>query len=648
MKIITKFKENLVHHFKILSLWGINHYLTRTHQLKIVLATILNFANSVAKILAPAALAKAIEMFALSEDSAEIGPFELKGKDLLYISLILTAWIKSEIHLKNFLIKGIEGVITEKNAKQIIEMIHKIPLDQHIKIREEITKSLIDIVSLQSKFGTEVVTIIYQVLIDIMMGTVMIWHRYGNLLGAEFLIYSILDIILLSHLIEYFTTQSNYFNKANNTLHKFINHEYGILTSEETVRMFNHEQLEIDISESFLHKYLAASQRYHHMENITTALNLIPILLANIIPISFIMKDGVSIEDLDDFVFLLSYVNLFGSNITSLKHSIKTCLRAVKSIEDMNQLLAKSRSYFNTTQQDVVVDIDRTILNVDYPPPEISFENVHFSYPNSHHPTLKGLTFKIQPGSRVGFIGGSGAGKSTIVKLLYRFYKPQIGTILLNGNDIQSIPRSVLSRIFCIVPQNVDLFRDRSIKYNVLYGSINDLVLKKYLHKKSNENGVVKKKMDYHSINSLPSDIENNNFSSTYQKMEKMFSQTMEQVQLQDLDKKSLDKKYSTLTLSGGQRQRVSIARAIVRDPRILILDEGTGSLDATTERQVMRNILEITKGKTTLMITHRLSTIKDADEIIVLENGVIKEKGSPSLLMENQADFYNYWQAQK
>lgn len=646
MNLFKRIIKNAGQHLKMLSLWDIRSNLSGMQKIKIAGTVILNIWNSIAKILAPAALASAVEMIATSKNEEQFGVLTLGPKELLYISVLLTAWVKSEIYFKNFLVKDIENTVTEKNSMKLINLIHSLPIEEHVALRADVIKYLGEVINVQSKLGKEVVTVVYQVLMDTIIGTAILWRSFGPLIGVEFMLYCILDVVLLNQIVELFTSQSKAFERNNKALHKFFNHEYEILNYEETVRMLNHEKLETDLSEGYLQSYLNAMNKYQTSESFASLLKLIPIFIANVIPTSFMIKDNVTINDFDDFVFLLTYVNLFGSNMLSLNNSMKSCFRAMESIDKMRELFERSAQTQPTRMVHFQLKMKRTLLGFDYPPPEISFENVTFTYPQSNSPTLKGLNFKIAPGQKIGIIGHSNAGKSTIIKLLYGMYRPQSGVIKLNGQDISAISKEVLCKIFSCVPQTADLFREKSLKYNVLYGSTQDLMLKKYLDIKAPKEDRAEVQ-NYQSINEVAIDVAENLSTSSYHKANKIFSDAMKKVQLQNLDNRNADKKRGTQSLSGGQRQRVNLARAIVRNSSIFLIDEGTASLDSFTESEVLKNFKEVTRGKTVLMITHRLSTVKDADEIIVLENGEVVEKGEPSYLLEQQGLYYDYWRSQ-
>ncbi|HEY8401546.1 MAG TPA: ABC transporter transmembrane domain-containing protein [Cytophagaceae bacterium] len=233
---------------------------------------------------------------------------------------------------------------------------------------------------------------------------------------------------------------------------------------------------------------------------------------------------------------------------------------------------------------------------------KLELKDVHFSYPSRKDVLiLKGVSFTAEEGQQVAIVGSSGAGKSTLISLLLRFYDHDRGSILFDGKEASSIPLSQLRKQMAFVPQDVLLFGG-TIYENILYGNpdagreeVEEAARKAFAH-------------DF--IVSFPEG-------------------------------------YNTVVgergmkLSGGQRQRIAIARAILKDPAILILDEATSSLDSESEQIVQQALDKLMKGRTSIVIAHRLSTIRNADKIVVLDHGVVKESGTHETLMSMEGGFY-------
>ena len=238
---------------------------------------------------------------------------------------------------------------------------------------------------------------------------------------------------------------------------------------------------------------------------------------------------------------------------------------------------------------------------------EVVFENVQFSY-TPQRKILDGISFTVPAGKTVAIVGASGGGKSTLSRLLFRFYEPQSGRILIDGQNISDVKQTSLRAAIGMVPQDTVLFND-TILYNIRYGR----------------------------WDASPEEIE-------------------EAAKFAQIDRfiKSLPDGYETsvgergLKLSGGEKQRVAIARTILKAPPILVLDEATSALDSFTEREIQNALDTISKGRTTLVIAHRLSTIINADEILVLEKGKIAERGRHHELLEAKGIYANLWQRQR
>jgi len=237
----------------------------------------------------------------------------------------------------------------------------------------------------------------------------------------------------------------------------------------------------------------------------------------------------------------------------------------------------------------------------------IEFKDVSFAY-HSERPIIKNLSFHVAPGEKVALVGGSGAGKSTIGKLLFRFYDADQGRIEIDGQNIAAVSQHSVRSAIGVVPQDTVLF-NASLLENVRYG-----------------------------------------------RPDASDEEVKEAIRLAHLDRlvSQLPKGYDTevgergLKLSGGEKQRVAIARTVLKQPAILLFDEATSSLDSESEAAIIGAIKDISQGKSSVVIAHRLSTIVDADRIIVLENGECVEEGDHKTLMAAQGRYAQLWALQQ
>lgn len=307
-----------------------------------------------------------------------------------------------------------------------------------------------------------------------------------------------------------------------------------------------------------------------------------------------IAKDKLS---LSDFVAFLLYVNLF----------MKPLLRLTVFTEMYQRGMAGFQRFYEIMEMQPEIIDNKNAIDCVQIRGEIEFDNLVFGY-SEQRKVIKGFNLKITPGQTVAFVGETGAGKTTIASLLLRFYEPLSGKILIDGIDIRQYKQQELRRNIGIVQQDVFLFSD-SVTHNIAYA--------KPEAEQSEVENAARLAADDKFIEELPN-------------------------------------KYATeigergVKLSGGQKQRLAIARVFLKNPPIVILDEATSSLDNHTEKLIQESLDRLAENRTTLIIAHRMSTIKNADKIIVLNNGEVAEIGTHSTLMSGGGLYYNLYNAQK
>ncbi|MEO1490999.1 MAG: ABC transporter ATP-binding protein/permease [Pseudomonadota bacterium] len=323
------------------------------------------------------------------------------------------------------------------------------------------------------------------------------------------------------------------------------------------------------------------------------------ILAASMIAVMLMTAQGVVAGDLTVGAFVM--VNAFMIQITMPLNFLGTVYREIR------QSLVDMREMYELVDQGAEVEDSPGAVDLDCGDGAVRFDHAVFAY-GPNRPILTDVSFEIPPGKTVAVVGPSGAGKSTIARLLFRFYDVSDGAVTIDGQDVRTVTQASLRRAIGVVPQDTVLFND-TIGYNIAYG---------------------RDETSHEEIEAAARSARIHDFIS------------------------ELPDGYETvvgergLKLSGGEKQRVAIARTILKNPPILILDEATSALDTTTEREIQAELKRLGQGRTVLMIAHRLSTVVDADEIIVLDGGRVAERGSHSTLLALDGRYAALWHRQE
>eukprot|EP00943_MAST-04B_sp_MAST-4B-sp1_P008776 g8776.t1 len=399
------------------------------------------------------------------------------------------------------------------------------------------------------------------------------------------------------------------FRKRTNTSdNKYHDIATDSLINFETVKYFATEKMEADRFHDAIKSYQKSTVMTQASLGLLNTLQQFDIQLTTFFGLAVMAAQILSIKDVSpaervgEFVSVNAYILQLFAPLSFLGTIYGVVIQAIIDMTNLSELLEIS--------PDVDDNINAIKLKVkeENVGAKVEFKNVTFKYPSEDGRGIENVSFVCERGKKTAIVGHTGAGKTTISRLLYRFYDVNTGVIEIDGQDTKFVTQNSLRNVLGVVPQDCVLFNE-SIRYNVLYGCQNAT--------------------------------------------EEMLIEAAKASQIYDFIM-SLDKQWETkvgergLKLSGGEKQRVAIARCLLRNPPIVVLDEATSALDSITEKSVQDALENLSQGRTQIVIAHRLSTIQDADQIIVLDNGKVIEKGTHNELIQLKGGEYaKSWKVQ-
>uniref|UniRef100_U5EX21 ATP-binding cassette sub-family B member 6 n=1 Tax=Corethrella appendiculata TaxID=1370023 RepID=U5EX21_9DIPT len=499
-------------------------------------------------------------------------------------------------NLRSFLWIRIQQYTTREIEVELFRHLHSLSLKWHLNRKTgEVLRVMDRGTDSINNLLNYILFSIAPTIVDILIAVVFFINVFHIWFGAIVFLTMVLYIIATIMVTEWRTKYQRRMNLADN---KQKARSVDSLLNFETVKYYGAEQYEVDCYREAILEYQTEEFRSNITLNILNTIQNIIIcggLLAGSLLCAYMVAENKGLT-VGDYVLFATYIIQLYVPLNWLG----TFYRAIqKNFVDMENMLNLLRE-----EQEIIDAPDAKDLVVHQG--GIEFSNVTFSY-NPDRVILKNISFNVKPGKTMALVGPTGSGKSTIIRLLFRFYDVDSGAIIIDGQNILMVKQSSLRKTIGVVPQDTVLFNN-SIKYNIQYGRIDAL---------DADVIVAAKAADIHDkILALP-------------------------------DKYETKVGERGLRLSGGEKQRVAIARTILKAPNIVLLDEATSALDTQTERNIQSALATVCANRTTIIVAHRLSTIIHADEILVLNDGVIVERGKHEELISRKGLYADMWNEQ-
>ncbi|KAF9127017.1 Homocysteine S-methyltransferase 1 [Mortierella sp. 14UC] len=682
----TTFKEFYEHCKRLRPyIWPSN---SRKLQIHILLCLVLLVVGRIVNVLVPWQVAKVVNTLRQVSDGAEGGTDENGNPRFIWKEIMVFIGLRA-LQGSIGAVDTLQGLlwipVGQFNTRELAVKMFEHLLN--LSLRFHLNRKTGEMLRVQDRGVSSIVTLLSSLLfnilpclVDIAVACIVLTQAFdiyfGIIVGITMMCYIYATILM--------TDWRTRYRRESNALDNAVEaRAVDSLLNYETIKLFATEDYEVGKYTEAIHAYQKADRKSQYTLGIlNTTLNVViqgGLALGCLLCAKRIAQKEMGV---DDFVMYYTYIiqlygplNLFGTSYRSLQ----------KNFIDMEKML-------DLFQEPVEIQDQPEAKPLVMTGGEVVFENVSFGY-NPQNPNLKSVSFKIPHGKKLALVGPSGGGKSTILRLLFRFYDPTQGRILIDGQDIRMVTQSSLRRRIGIVPQDTALFNE-SIGYNIGYGKIGQdqaqvfdpsrSTMQRRRIQSGESSGVESSRRvllsgkptkaaggrGRKSKNASPSsspetagitegdedaDVEGD--GGEYEEDEDWeddgrIQAAAEAAQIHEIISR-FPEAYGTrvgergMRLSGGEKQRVAIARTILKNPPILLLDEATSALDTQTERDIQNSIESISKDRTTLMIAHRLSTIVDADEILVIQKGEIAEQGSHEELMQAGGIYAAMWMQQ-
>ncbi|MCM8772161.1 MAG: ABC transporter ATP-binding protein/permease [Candidatus Omnitrophica bacterium] len=552
------------------------------YKLFFLLTFICVIGSSILSLISPYLIGKVIDDFIISKNL-------INFKHFLFFMLIIYLFNSFLFYIQGITVTTVSQKIGFDIRKNAFECIHKLSLRviDRRQIGDIMSRITNDIDIINTTLATS--TIHFFSGIFMLVGTIVMMILLSPILTFYSMVLiplmAIITKIISSKTRKYFYLQQTKLGEINGIAEEDI-------TNLKIIKLYGKEEFEMERFEKEnyeLKEYGFMAQKFSGiMPPLMNFLNNLSFAIIGGIGGIYVAKEVITIGTIVSFI---NYVKQFTRPLNELAHQFNTIQGAISSAERIFEIMEEEKEKEDSEMSKNLEDLKK----------EIEFKDVFFAYENDKY-ILKNINFKTPFGKIIAIVGPTGAGKTTLINLLARLYEIEKGEILIDGINIKEIKKESLRSKIGIVLQDTYLFTG-TIKENIKYGK---------LEATDEEIEMICKKINADKfIKNLP------------QKYDTFLSDEMQ-------------------SLSQGQKQLIAIARAILSNPKILILDEATSNIDTKTEVDVQKGLLELMKGRTCFVIAHRLNTIKNADLIIVINNGEIIEIGTHKELMEKKGFYYH------
>ncbi|WP_331476338.1 ABC transporter ATP-binding protein [Terrisporobacter petrolearius] len=568
------------------------------YKLSIIIVFIFAIGSVTFSVIGPKILGKATtEIFngLVGKVSGEGSGIDFEAIKRILIVLVIL-YIVSAIFsfVQGYVMSGISQKVAYNLRDELVKKINRLPMKYfdtrtHGEVLSRFTNDIDTLAMSLNQSLTQIITSVTTLVgVLIMMLTISVLMTVSALVVIPISLFIISFVIKKSQ--KYFKSQQEYLGNVNGQVEEL----YG---GHTVVQAFNGEEESIKEFNKINNKLYDSAWRAQFLSSIMQPIMMfvgnLSYVVVSILGGYLVIKNRIEVGDIQSFIQYVRSFNQPISQMAQISNQLQSTAAAAERVFE----------FLNEEEEDVIVEDPVSIEGLEG---RIDFENVKFGY-DKDRTIIKDFTAHVKPGQKVALVGPTGAGKSTMIKLLMRFYDVNSGAILVDGHNVKDFNRGELRELFGMVLQDTWLFSG-SIKENIRYGRLNasdDEVI-----------NAAKAAHVHHFIKTLP-------------------------------DGYNMLLNEESSNISQGQKQLLTIARAILADPKILILDEATSSVDTRTELLIQKAMDNLMEGRTSFVIAHRLSTIRNADLILVINDGDIVEQGNHEELLAKDGFYANLYNSQ-